>query len=105
MGHDPAHGSVLEAVILVLVAGDASLASYIISASRVWRRSFRLFLSRGRRAGILGWQLCSQADRHPKREQKEKDWQPVTSERVGDVHKHFSLKLPGNRRTSPILLA
>src|SRR5690349_6751745 len=72
MGHDPAHGSVLEAVILVLVAGDAGLASYIISSG--WSRggSFCLFLSRRRRAGILGSRLCAQADRHAKGEQKEK---------------------------------
>jgi hypothetical protein len=71
MGHRFAHNGVLETVILVLMAGDAGLAAYVIAiAGRRWR-GFGLFLASPRIRSILRWRARVQAHSKAKRSQKQ----------------------------------
>src|SRR6516162_5399626 len=48
MGHGLPHGGAFEAVILILMAGDAGFATHIVAI-----RGFALFLTGGRFGGVL----------------------------------------------------
>lgn len=71
MGHDFPHRRVFEAVILILMAGDAGLATHIVAIRAYRCRSFSLFLNLGR-FGVLSLGPRIRGSRQAKQNQEEK---------------------------------
>src|SRR5919108_5795974 len=70
MGHGLAHGGILEAVVLVLMTGNAGFATHIVAIAGCRRGGFGLFLSRWRICGVLGRRLGVQANGQAQRDKK-----------------------------------
>jgi hypothetical protein len=70
MGHGLAHGCVLEALVLVLMAGNASFAAYVVAIASRRVGGFSLFLGSRRRPCVLRRRLGVQANRQAQRNKK-----------------------------------